>query len=100
MTSPLVMTPVAFAAADLWVFHEVDPQILLVREGFEIGAARQILFFPPALMARLLATDPPPRIEWSDPSATFVRYGNEGSAQLGHNLVEASDRIVGGLPDG
>jgi hypothetical protein len=93
------MTPVAFAAADLWVFHEIDPQMLLVGEGFEIGAARQILFSYPALMARLLATDPSPRVEWSDPSATFVHYGNEGAAQLGHNLVGASGRIVAGLPD-
>jgi hypothetical protein len=76
MTSPLVMTPVAFAAADLWVPHETDPQMLPARGGFEIGAARQILFSHPALMARLLATDPLARIGWSDPSATFVRYGN------------------------
>jgi hypothetical protein len=31
-------------AADLWILHEIDPQMLLNRGGFAIGPARQILF--------------------------------------------------------
>jgi hypothetical protein len=41
----------------MWVLHEINPQMLLARGGVEIGAARQILFFHPAIMARLLAAD-------------------------------------------
>ena len=107
----------AIEAADLWVLHEIDPQMLLARGGFGIEAARQILFFHPAIMARLLAADSSALLEaplkfaltdagdgkvmirWSDPIATFARYGNEELAQLGHNLTETCDRIVAGLLD-
>jgi uncharacterized protein (DUF302 family) len=44
-------------AAGLWVLHEINPQMLLARGGVEIGAARQIPFFHPAIMARLLAAE-------------------------------------------
>lgn len=51
----------AIEAADLWVLHEIDAQMLLRRSGYAIGAARQILFFHSRLMARLLAADPAAR---------------------------------------
>jgi uncharacterized protein (DUF302 family) len=48
----------AIAAVDLWVIHEIDPQALLKRGGFAIAPLRQLLWFHPRLMARLLLTDP------------------------------------------
>jgi uncharacterized protein (DUF302 family) len=42
----------------LWVLHELDPQALLRRGGFSILPLRQILFFHPRFMARILAADP------------------------------------------
>ena len=48
----------AISADDLWVIHEIDPQALLRRGGFAITSLRQLLWFHPRLMARLLLTDP------------------------------------------
>jgi uncharacterized protein (DUF302 family) len=48
----------AIAAHDLWLIHEIDPQMLLRRAGLDIPAARQLLFFHPRYMMRLLAIDP------------------------------------------
>ena len=44
-------------AAGLWILHEIDPQAVLRRGGHSIGAGRQILFFHPDLMIRLLEAD-------------------------------------------
>ena len=104
-------------AADLWVLHEIDPQMLLARGGYDIQAARQILFFHPSLMARRLAADSSALIEaplkfaltqagdgevmvrWSDPAAAFARYGNDELAKLGRDLADICDRIIATLPD-
>ncbi|KFC70617.1 hypothetical protein FF80_00889 [Devosia sp. LC5] len=48
----------SISAADLWVIHEIDPQALLRKGGYAIPPLRQILWFHPRLMARLLLTDP------------------------------------------
>ena len=48
----------AIERADLWLIHEIDPQLLLRRGGFAIARARQLFFFHPRLMVRLLAADP------------------------------------------
>jgi uncharacterized protein (DUF302 family) len=48
----------AISEADLWLIGEIDPQMLLRKAGYTIGAARQLLFFHPRYMVRLLATDP------------------------------------------
>lgn len=48
---------------ELWLLHEIDPQMLLHRGGYEILATRQLLFFHPRYMARLLAIDPNAVIE-------------------------------------
>ena len=45
-------------AEGLWLLHELDPQALLRREGFTMGPARQLFFFHPRYMARLLEGDP------------------------------------------
>lgn len=108
----------AIEAAHLWVLHEIDPQMLLARDSYDIPSARQILFFHPSLMARLLAADSSALIEaplkfaltqaangnvmirWSDPIASFARYGNAELEQLGRDLADICDRIVAGALDG
>ena len=45
------------ATAGLWVIAEIDPQMLLRRGGFAIPRTRQILFFHPRYMSRLLTAD-------------------------------------------
>jgi uncharacterized protein (DUF302 family) len=47
----------ALDAEDLWLIHEIDPQMLLRKGGYRIFAVRQLLFFHPRYMARLLAVD-------------------------------------------
>jgi uncharacterized protein (DUF302 family) len=106
----------AIEAEGVWVLHEINPQMLLARGGYAIDAARQILFFHPDLMARLLTADSAALIEaplkfaltqagagqvmirWSDAAAAFARYGNEDLAQLGRDLVALTDRILADLP--
>jgi len=103
----------AIEAADFWVLHETDPQALLLRGGCAIGPARQILFFHPRFMVRLLAADPAALLEaplkfgvielsagnvmlrWADPAAAFARYGNRA---LVCTLCSCYPRPVLGLP--
>lgn len=47
----------AIHAEDLLLIHEIDPQMLLRRSGYKINATRQLLFFHPRYMSRLLAID-------------------------------------------
>jgi len=108
----------AINMAGLWVLHEIDPEMLLRRGGYAIGAARQILFFHPRLMARLLAADPSALLEaplkfailalpdgrvavrWTDPVAAFGRYGSPALAVLGQELAAVCDDVVSiGLGD-
>jgi uncharacterized protein (DUF302 family) len=102
-------------AADLWVLHEIDPQMLLHRGGYQIGPARQILFFHPRLMSRLLAADTAALLEaplkfavigfserrtglrWLDPREAFSRYGSHTLAGLGNELAGICEDIVTGL---
>jgi uncharacterized protein (DUF302 family) len=48
----------AIQAEDLWLIHEIDPQKLMARGGFEIPPARQLLFFHPRYLVRVLENDP------------------------------------------
>lgn len=101
-------------AAGLWVLHEIDPQAILLRGGYEISPARQILFFHPRLMKRLLEADAAAILEvplkfalleegvgtglrWLDPATTFARYGNDALAELGRELSQTCDRIANEL---
>lgn len=99
-------------AADLWVLHEIDPQVLLRRDGYAIAPARQILFFHPRLVVRLLAADPSALLEaplkfavleraggealvrWLDPAAAFERYGHPALADLGRELAATCEAIA------
>lgn len=104
--------------ADLWVLNEIDPQMLLARGGFAIRPARQLLFFHPRYVARLLAADPAALVEaplkfvlaslpdgtvalrWNDPAMAFGRYGDPRLIELGADLAASCDRIVGAVLGG
>jgi uncharacterized protein (DUF302 family) len=47
----------AIAARDLWLIAEIDPRMLLARAGLAIQPTRQLLFFHPRYMERLLRAD-------------------------------------------
>jgi uncharacterized protein (DUF302 family) len=53
----------AIEAAGFWVLHEIDPQKVLQRGGYDVGPARRILFFHPDLMVRLLQANPAALLE-------------------------------------
>ena len=92
------------AERDLWIIHEIDPQMLLARGGYRIERTRQILFFHPRYMVRLLGADPSALVEaplkivivesagavtlrWSLPETLFEKYENEQLTQLGRELA-------------
>jgi uncharacterized protein (DUF302 family) len=99
-------------AEDLWVLHEVDPQMLLKRGGYAIAPVRQILFFHPRLMVRILAADRAALLEaplkfailglaegqselrWIDPRPSFERYQSPQLTALGRDLSELCVRIA------
>jgi uncharacterized protein (DUF302 family) len=102
----------AIEVADLWILHEIDPQLLLRRGGYEIGTARQILFFHPRYVVRMLAADPTSlpeaplkftllaladgttMLRWFDPAAAFGRYGNPALSALGIELAELCEKLA------
>lgn len=47
----------ALQAEDLWLIHEIDPQMIVKRGGYRIEAIRQLLFFHPRFMVRVLERD-------------------------------------------
>lgn len=100
----------AITDADLWLIHEIDPQMLVRRGGYEILATRQLLFFHPRFMVRLLRGDPNALIEAplklvvmemptgavavrsSNPVEAFARYG--GLEELGRELSELCSALT------
>lgn len=108
----------AIQAAGLWVLHEIDPQSVLRRGGYEIDPARQILFFHPDLMVRLLQANPAALLEaplklavvqlpdstvtirWHDPAAAFNRYDSALLSELGQELASRCDQIVTAVQEG
>jgi uncharacterized protein (DUF302 family) len=94
----------AIEANGLWVLHEIDPQALLRKGGYAIPGARQILFFHPRLMVRLLEADSAAileaplkfalleeaagvRLRWLAPDLMFARYRNDRLIELGSELA-------------
>jgi uncharacterized protein (DUF302 family) len=101
----------AIQAEDIMVLAEVDAQAILGRSHYAIGPTRQILFFHPRFMARLLAADTAALLEaplkfsviqgdgevavrWQDPLPGYARYGNEALTALGVELAFACERIA------
>ena len=92
--------------------HEIDPQAILQRAGHSIGAARQLLFFHPDLLVRLLQADQSALLEaplrfavmelpdgavtirWFNHALSFARYDNPALTNLGRELAATCERIV------
>jgi len=53
----------AIEAEDLWLIHEIDPQMFLQRAGFSSLGLRQLLFFHPRYLVRLLEGNPGALVE-------------------------------------
>ncbi len=81
-------------AADLWLIQEIDPRMLLRRGGYLIAPARQLLFFHPRYVVRLLAADPAAVVEI--PLKLVVLQMPDGSVTVRHADVRAQlDRYPG-----
>jgi len=98
--------------AQFWNLYEIDPQALLSKDGYRIGPARQILFFHPRYVVRILAADPTALLEaplkvamlelpdgktlvrWKDAAAAFARYGNPALTVLGKELADSCQNIA------
>ncbi|MGW1424506.1 DUF302 domain-containing protein [Bradyrhizobium manausense] len=102
------------AERDLWIIHEIDPQMLLARSGYRIERTRQILFFHPRYMVRLLGADPSALLEaplkivvlesagavtlrWSLPETLFEKYENEQLTRLSRELAAVYAAIAAEL---
>ncbi len=108
----------AIEAAGLWVLQEIDPQNVLQRGGHDIGPARQILFFHPDLMVRLLQANPAALLEaplklavmqqpdrsvavrWHDPATAFGRYSKPILTDMGQDLASRCEQIVTAIQEG
>ena len=106
----LATLKVAIETEGLWLLHEIDPQMLLKRGGFQIHPARQLLFFHPRYVVRIMEINPSALIEaplkiavlelpdgsvllrHQDVAAGFERY--PGLAALGTELAELCERVV------
>jgi uncharacterized peroxidase-related enzyme len=64
--------------ADLWVLHEIDVQATVARADLKIRPMRQILYFHPRYMARLLALDE--RAGYAAPLKFTLCESNDGAA--------------------
>jgi uncharacterized protein (DUF302 family) len=76
----------AITEMDLWLINEVNPQILLERGGYAIQPARQLFYFHPRYLVRLLGADPGALVEI--PLKLVVLQMPDGSVTVRHNHVE------------
>ena len=76
----------AITEMDLWLINEVNPQILLERGGYAIQPARQLFFFHPRYLVRLLGADPAALVEV--PLKLVVLQMPDGSVTVRHNHVK------------
>jgi uncharacterized protein (DUF302 family) len=72
----------AIQAEGLWVIQEIDPRKLLEKGGYAILPARQILFFHPRLVARILGAAPAALVE--APLKVVVMEHPDGAVSLHH----------------
>jgi uncharacterized protein (DUF302 family) len=100
----------AIQAEDLWLVQELDPQLLAARGGHGILAARQLFFFHPRYLVRILETDPAALLEaplkltvlerpdgavlirWQEVAARFSGYS--GLTDLGLELEALQERLL------
>jgi len=102
----------AIQEAELCVLHEIDSKLLMRRGGYLVNAARQVYFFHPTRMERILRANPaalheaPLKIAvlelpdgtvsllWNEPAEAFARYRNSQLKKLGIELSIACDAIT------
>lgn len=101
----------AIEDAGFWVLHEINPQALLAKGGYAINPTRQLLFFHPDYMVRVLSAVPAALLEaplkfaimgrgdevvlrWLDPERAFGRYEDPHLAQLGKELAAKCEAIA------
>lgn len=75
------------ADLDLWLLHEINPQMLAERGGFRIGPARQLLFFHPRYLATVLKTNPSAVCEI--PLKLIVLQAPDGSVTVRHSDIHS-----------
>jgi uncharacterized protein (DUF302 family) len=103
----------AIDAEGLLLVHAIDPQRILAASGYEIPPIRQLLFFHPRYMARLLGVDPAAVIEvplklvvqstpdggvtvrFADPRRTLGAYPGLGA--LASELFAIGERLLRSL---
>ena len=106
----LVRLKVAIQAEGLLLLHEIDTQMILGRGGYAIPSTRQLFFFHPRYMVRLLEADPSAVMEaplrllvmelpdasvvvrCPDPGVALAPYA--GLADLGSELSLLLQRIL------
>ena len=106
----LVRLKEALQAEDVWLIHEIDPQMLLKRGGYAIQAVRQLLFFHPRYLVRILGINPGAIVEapqkivvmetaeggvtlrFSDPASAFAPY--PGLEALALELADLLERLA------
>ncbi|HLO68360.1 MAG TPA: DUF302 domain-containing protein [Holophaga sp.] len=72
----------AIGAEGLWLIHEIDTQGLVAREGHAIPPLRQLLFFHPRFLIRLLEECPGALTD--APLRVIVRETPGGGVEVGH----------------
>jgi uncharacterized protein (DUF302 family) len=87
----------AIANADLWLIHEINPQMFLARGGYAIQPVRQLLYFHPRYVAKMLPIDLAsfPEI----PLKLVILQTPDGRVTVRHNTVESLLGRYPGLSD-
>lgn len=81
-------------AENLWLLHEIDPQAVLRRDNMVIPPARQLLFFHPRLMYRILTTCPDAIVE--APLKLVALQLSGGSVSVRHlDVADQFNRYAG-----
>ena len=85
----------AIQAEELWLIHEIDPQLLMRRGGYAMLATRQLLFFHPRYLVQLLEKDPSALVE--APLKLVVMEMPDGTVTLQHPDVATAFARYAGL---
>lgn len=87
----------AIANADLWLIHEINPQMFLARGGYAIKPVRQLFYFHPRYVAKMLPIDLAsfPEI----PLKFVILQTPDGRVTVRHNTVESLLGRYPGLSD-
>lgn len=70
------------AAQDMMILHEIDTQMIVKKSGLEIPPLRQLLYFHPRFMKRVLEGNPASVIE--APLKFAVRQSESGEVHCGY----------------